>query len=137
VAVAAGIFLGWRLNGPGSGRTQVQVPGTQAWTDTRVDCRAGKVLEIKATGVVYHNSKDAGTGVGPGGDPLTKRRRANVPGLPNANHAALIGSLGRQKPYFVVGTSTAYSCPGGGRLFLGINDKDVANNSGRFSATIR
>ena len=136
VAVAAGIFLGWRLSGPGSGRTQVEVPGTQAWTDTGVDCRAGAVLEITATGVVRHNSKDAGTGVGPDGDPLPKRRKANVSGLPNANHSALIGSIGRQKPYFVVGTSMAYSCPGGGRLFLGINDHDVANNSGRFSATI-
>ena len=57
--------------------------------------------------------------------------------MPHANHSALIGSIGRQKPYFVVGTSKAYSCPGGGRLFLGINDKDVANNSGRFSATIK
>src|SRR5512133_3629731 len=46
VAVAAGIFLGWRLNGPGSGGAQVEVPGTQAWTDTGVDCRAGGVLQI-------------------------------------------------------------------------------------------
>jgi len=137
VAVAAGIFLGWRLNGPGSGGVQVKVPGTQAWIDTGVDCRAGHVLQITAAGVVYHNSKDAGTGVGPAGDPLPSRRRANVPGMPHANHSALIGSIGRQKPYFVVGTSMAYSCPGGGRLFLGINDKDVANNSGRFSATIK
>jgi sRNA-binding protein len=137
MAVAAGIFLGWRLNGPGSGGAQVAVPGTQAWTDTGVDCRAGDVLQITAAGVVYHNSKDAGTGVGPGGDPLPSRRRANVPGMPHANHSALIGSIGRQKPYFVVGARMAYSCPGGGRLFLGINDKDVANNRGRFSATIK
>jgi sRNA-binding protein len=137
VAVTAGIFLGWRLNGPGSGGAQVEVPGTQAWTDTGVDCRAGGVLQITAAGVVYHNSKDAGTGVGPAGDPLPSRRRANVPGMPHANHSALIGSIGRQKPYFVVGARMAYSCPGGGRLFLGINDKDVANNRGRFSATIK
>jgi hypothetical protein len=137
VAVAAGIFLGWRLNGLGSRGTQVEVLGTQAWTDTGVDCRAGDVLGITAAGVVYHNNKDAGTGVGPDGDQLPSRRKANVRGLPDANHAALIGSIDRRQPYFVVGTSLAYSCPRQGRLFLGINDHDVANNAGRFRATIK
>jgi hypothetical protein len=135
-AVATGIFLGLRLNGMGFGETHVEVLATRAWTDTRVDCKAGDVLEITATGAIYHN-KNGGRSVGPDGDPISSRRRANVPGLPNANHGGLIGSIDRQQPYFAVGKRTGYTCPGGGRLFLGINDRDVVNNSGQFSATIK
>ena len=137
-AVAAGIYLGWRLNSTGLEERRVEVLGTRAWTDTGVDCKAGEALEIAASGTVYHNNKNkAGTSVGPDGDPDPSRRRANVPGFPDANHAALIGSIARQQPYFVVGRSTVYACPGDGRLFLGINDHDVANNAGQFSATIK
>ena len=130
-AVAVGAFLGWRVNQPGS----VEIPATKAWTDTRVDCKAGDVLEITATGAIYHN-KFGGTSVGPDGDPKPSRRKANVAGLSHANHGGLIGSIDRRQRYFVVGKRTAYTCGGGGRLFLGINDHDVANNSGQFSATI-
>jgi len=137
-AVAAGIYLGWRLNGTGPEERRVAVLGTRAWTDTGVDCKAGEALEIAATGSVYHSNKNKrGTSVGPDGDPDPSRRRANVPGLPDADHSALIGSIARQQPYFVVGRSTVYACPGDGRLFLGINDRDVSNNGGQFSATIK
>jgi hypothetical protein len=135
-AVATGIYLGWRLNGAGPEPTHVEVLGTRSWTDTQVDCRAGEALEITATGSIYHN-KNGGSPVGPDGDPILSRRKANIPGFPDANHAALIGSIDRQEPYFLVGRSTAYACAGRGRLFLGINDRDVANNAGQFSATIK
>jgi hypothetical protein len=137
-AVAAGSYLGWRTNGTGPEERRVELLGTRDWTDTGVDCKAGEALEIAASGSIYHSSKNKrGTSVGPNGDPDPSRRRANIPGLPDAKHAALIGSIARQQPYFVVGRSTVYACPGEGRLFLGINDRDVANNGGRFSATIK
>jgi hypothetical protein len=130
-AIAIGIFLGWRL-----GERPVEIPATRDWTDTRVDCKAGNVLEIAATGTIYHN-KFGGRGVGPDGDPNPKLRRHNVGGLPDANHGELIGSIDRQRPYFPVGKKTTYTCSAGGRLFLGINDRDLVNNSGKFSATIK
>lgn len=130
--VAVGAFLGWRVNQPGP----VEIPATKAWTDTRVDCKAGDVLEITATGAIYHN-KFGGTSVGPDGDPKPSRRKANVAGLSHANHGGLIGSIDRRQRYFVVGNWTAYTCGGGGGLFLGINDRDVANNSGQFRVTIK
>jgi len=137
-AVAAGSYLGWRLDGTGPEERRVELLGTRNWTDTGVDCKAGEALEIAASGSIYHSNKNKrGTSVGPDGDPDPSRRKANIPGLPDANHAALIGSIARQQPYFLVGRSTVYACPGEGRLFLGINDKDVANNGGRFSATIK
>ena len=129
-AVAVGAFLGWRVNQP----SRVEIPATKAWTDTRVDCAAGSVFEIAATGTITHGSD--GNAVGPDGNPDRKKRRANVKGLRDVNHAALIGSIDGQPPYFPVGKKTSYTCHAVGRLFLGINDIDVDNNGGKFVARI-
>ena len=96
-AVTIGGFLGWRVNQP----VRVEIPATQDWTDTRVDCKAGDVLEITATGTIYH--KLGGRGFSPDGNPDPKARGANVKGLRDVNHAALIGSIDGQPPYFPVG----------------------------------
>ncbi len=113
----------------------LEIPSTQLWTDTHVDCETGDVLDIVATGTVLHNKESLESAVDPEGltDPFF--HQYNVPGLPDANTVALIGSLDREQP-FVVGKGTTYECPGAGRLFLGINDVGVANNSGEFVATI-
>jgi CHAT domain len=134
-AVAIGIFLGLRLNGTGSGGKSVEVPATRAWTDTSVDCKAGDVLEIAATGGIAH--KPGGDLVGPDGNPDPKVRDTHPEApMPNVNHAALIGSIDGEPPYFPVNKKTNHTCDAAGRLFLGINDEGVDNNSGRFRATI-
>jgi hypothetical protein len=129
-AVSVGALLGWRVNQP----SRVEIPATKAWTDTRVDCAAGSVFEIAATGTITHGSD--GNAVGPDGNPDRKKRRANVKGLRDVNHAALIGSIDGQPPYFPVREKTTYTCHAVGRLFLGINDIDVDNNGGKFVARI-
>jgi len=133
-AVAIGGFLGWRVN-QGTSEWTVQIHATQDWTDTGADCTAGSVLEIAATGTITHRP-DRGA-VGPGGNPDPKARGANVKGLRNVNHAALIGSIDGQPPYFLVGKKKTYICDAVGRLFLGINDNGVDNNSGKFVARIK
>ena len=115
--------------------TTVDVPGNQAFVDTTVACTQGQVLDITATGTVLHNAATTSSGVGPDGAPDPALRQFNVAGLPNANHAALIGSLDRNAP-FVVASTLRFTCPTAGELFLGVNDVGVANNSGAFSATI-
>jgi hypothetical protein len=134
-AVAVGAFLGWRANQPGPSEWTVEIPATKAWTNTRVDCKANDVLEIAATGTIYH--KLGGRGFNPDGNPDPKARGANVKGLRDVNHAALIGSIDGQPPYFLVGKKKTYICDAVGRLFLGINDNGVDNNSGKFFATIK
>ncbi|MGB8383317.1 MAG: hypothetical protein WCG47_19060, partial [Dermatophilaceae bacterium] len=114
--------------------TTVDVPGNQSFVDTKVACKQGAVLDITATGTVVHNVATS-SGVGPDGASDPALRQFNVPGLPNANHAALIGSLDRNAP-FVVASTLRFTCPTAGELFLGVNDVGVANNSGAFSATI-
>lgn len=143
-AVVAGIVLGVRfLGGGGTGAatdppqvTAVEraIPATQVWTDMNLPCVAGDQLQIVVSGTVMHENSAKGE-VDPNGltDPFF--HRWNVPGLPDANTVAAIGSLDQKDP-FVVGRGVSYACPRDGELFLGVNDIGVANNSGEFSAKI-
>ena len=114
----------------------VAVPGTSAWTNTGVQCVIGSTVDIAATGSVVHNVA-TDQSVGPDGDTRPELRKYNVKGLPDANHAALIGSIGGTQPFFVIGAGRTLTCPATGPLYLGVNDAGVQNNSGAFVATIR
>ncbi len=113
----------------------VTVPATASWTDTGVQCTAGTTVSIAATGSIVHNTSN-GNSAPPDGDTRPELRKYNVKGLPDANHGALIGSIGEAQPYFVVGSSRSLACPATGELFLGVNDGGVSNNSGAFLVTI-
>jgi actin-like ATPase involved in cell morphogenesis len=114
----------------------VAIPATQQWTDPHVDCSTGDVLDISASGTILPNKDDPALVVDPDGSDVPELHQFNVPELPDANHAALIGSIDQQDSFFVVGKGTSYECPRDGSLFLGINDTGVFNNSGKFDATI-
>ena len=113
----------------------INVPGAQQWTETGLSCEPGLILEITATGTVLHDAPHPDSAVGPDGLTDPYFHQYNVDGLPDANTVALIGRLDQTQP-FVVGSFHSYTCAERGRLFLGINDKGVANNSGAFIATI-
>ena len=114
--------------------THVTVQGDLAWTDTGLQCEPGKRYQIVATGSVAHAGKNAG--VGPDGDPNPSLRQFNAPGLPKANHSALIASVDKKAPPTVVGSSTTYQCQTTGGLYLGPNDSGLDNNSGEWDVTL-
>jgi hypothetical protein len=128
---AADVATGLRYTAVAS-RT-VTVPGTVAWTDTGVDLAADQQLTITASGTVIH-AVGSNDGCDPAGEPGTSGHGANVIGCPD--HAALIGRIGAAGAPFLVGRT--YSVPAGtaGRLFLGVNDNDLANNGGSFEAEV-
>ncbi len=53
------------------------------------------------------------------------------------DHAGLIGRIGRAEAPLHVASQLVFKADTEGRLFLGINDGDVGNNAGEFTATIR
>ena len=53
-----------------------------------------------------------------------------------AETLALIGRIGTDGRPFLVGAAFRAPAPASGRLFLGINDRDTANNKGAFRATV-
>jgi hypothetical protein len=116
----------------------VTVPGTVQWVDTGIDLKAGDRVAFTATGTVEHSAPDAGTAVGPDGDPSPEPTIYNL--IVNntrlqGRHAGLIGKFGDDVP-FSVGSEQNYMWPHAGRLSLGINDNGVDNNSGHFDVTL-
>ena len=114
----------------------VVVPGTEQWTDTGIDLSIDDSMLIEADGAVTP-SIDNEPPVGPDGVPdRPSAHRYNVEGLEEANHASLIGRIGETGAPFLVGSELSTTADTEGRLFLGVNDVDVENNSGEFTATI-
>lgn len=122
--------------GGASTTTQISVPMYEYWTDTGISCATGDALDITASGTAFHNS-DPSSEVGPDGLSDPYYHQWNVPGLPDANTASVIGRLDTMPDDpFYVGNGTSYTCPVDGQLQLGINDTDMSGNDGEFQAEI-
>jgi serine/threonine-protein kinase len=146
VVVVAAVLLtrggdGGGGGGGGSEVTTVEVPGDVQFppgTDTGVELQVGDAVTITATGTVVHDTTTDPTLVSdPDGDAdLPDLREFNVEGLPDANHADLIGRIGEVGTPFVVGSRLEFTAETAGRLFLGVNDVGAFNNAGSFDAEI-
>jgi len=114
----------------------VVVPATEQWTDTGIDLSIDDSVLIEADGAATPRRNPAIPLHGPDGHPDPVARQYNVEGLEDANHDSLIGRIGEAGAPFLVGSELSSTADTEGRLFLGINDIDVENNSGEFTATI-
>jgi hypothetical protein len=118
---------------PAPTRTEtVTVDARRTFTDTGVDVAVGDRVAVTASGSIFH---DASGSTGPNG--VAERRdlrQFNV--LDSENHGALIGRIGETGAPFSVGSDFSSASLAPGRLFLGVNDAGVENNSGAFTATI-
>lgn len=110
------------------------MPGSIPWTSTGVECTGGSALEITATGTVTDES-DPSAPVTPDGLDDVARRQANLPALPDANALALVGRVGEDQPYFVIGSDFTGICPASGPLDIGLNDTATSGNGGSFEVT--
>jgi hypothetical protein len=129
-------FLFFRSGGGSAAPISVAVPATQPYTDTGVDVAPGETVKLGATGTIHHNP--AADAVGPDGatDPALRQFNVQANGKPlDANHAALIAKIGDGPP-FLVGSHKTFTADRAGRLFLGVNDAGVTNNSGSYEAQI-
>lgn len=112
---------------------QVSVPGNQGWTDTGLNVRNSDQITFVATGQIRLSANRTHI-AGPGGAGAIRSPNFPVPAVPAG---ALIGRIGEGAP-FLIGLSRApIAMPGGGRLYLGINDDDVRDNSGSFEVRIQ
>ncbi|HEY5546607.1 MAG TPA: DUF4214 domain-containing protein [Gemmatimonadaceae bacterium] len=110
----------------------IRVEGTQPWTDTGINIRAGDTITFDGQGTVrISNNRNDIAGVG---GTLSGRREANAP-LPNQVAGALIARIGNSPPLFI-GNRRSVRAPFGGRLYLGVNDDYLDDNSGDFQVTV-
>jgi hypothetical protein len=111
----------------------VNVASNIAWTDTGIDVRSGQTIYVEASGEVRwgRDRRD-----GPEGERNSPSNPARP--MPNRPAAALIGKIGSQSSdYFLVGGDTGpIRMRAGGRLFLGINDDFLTDNSGSFRVVV-
>jgi hypothetical protein len=108
------------------------VSGRTAWTDTGVDVRQGQELSFSATGEIRWgpNRRD-----GAGGENNSPRNPGRP--MPGRNAAALIGRIGENgDPFFIGNDREPIRVRGAGRLFLGINDDFLQDNTGSLRVTI-
>jgi hypothetical protein len=134
-AAAVAIVLATKSSPPKKVVASVTVPGTEPFTDTGVDLKKGDKVTITATGKVQPSVTDPNVFATPDG--VANRpdlRQYNV--IPNVNHSGLMGWIGDNGAPFQVGSRDVFTAPKAGRLFLGINDKGVENNAGKFQATV-
>eukprot|EP00913_Durusdinium_trenchii_P008862 g8328.t1 len=122
------------------------VPANRSWTDTGVDVTAGEAITVTAGGTVTvtkstGRKKNGLHEIGPEGTYLYSD---DVIGelfpLPSAAGGpappfCLIGRID-DGPAFFVGPHKSWTAESSGRLYLGINDFDVSDNAGEFTAKV-
>jgi hypothetical protein len=113
-------------------RHRVAVAGRDGWIDAGVDVIAGQGVTIRAAGEVCSKGNDRARCAGPEGQP--RPDGGNLPGFEARGHAGLVGGLGDSR--FFIGRELRFVASSSGRLLLGVNDADTANNSGELEVLI-
>ena len=111
---------------------EVSVDSWLGWKDTGVEVRSGQTVYFSASGRVRWgpNRQD-----GPAGERNSPRNDARpIPGRPAA---ALIGRIGDSDEVFFIGEEQgAIRMRSSGRLYLGVNDDYLKDNTGSFRVTV-
>ena len=112
---------------------QVIVSGDVPWNDAGIEVRAGSTIYFEAQGQVRWG-RDRRDG------PAGERNSPSNPNRPmgNRNAAALIGKVGNASTdYFFIGDETGpIRMRSSGRLYLGVNDDVLTDNSGNFRVVV-
>lgn len=111
---------------------EVSVDSWVAWRDTGIDVRSGQTIYFQASGRVRWgpNRQD-----GPEGE-HNSPHNASRP-IPNRPAAGLIGRVGESEEYFFIGGEQgAIRMRSSGRLYLGVNDDFLKDNTGSFRVTV-
>jgi hypothetical protein len=112
---------------------QLFVAANVPWTDTNIDVQAGQDVYFDAGGDVRWRPDRRD---GPAGEPNSPTN-PNRP-IPSRPAGALIGRVGgNSTDYFFIGPNPEpFRMRGAGRLFLGVNDDNLQDNSGAFRVVV-
>lgn len=111
----------------------VIVSGDVDWNDAGMTLRANQDIWLESSGRVQWGRDRRH---GPAGEPNSPRNDGRP--MPSRNAAALIGKIGEQSTdYFFLGNETGpIRIHTAGRLFLGVNDDFLNDNSGNFRVVV-
>jgi hypothetical protein len=103
------------------------------WTDTGLDVVAGERIVFQSEGSMQLSLSPAGVDVAtPAGAP----RKAKEAPLRQEAAGAVIAKIGDSSPMLVGAQRTISRAPASGRLYLGVNDDYLDDNSGEFRVSI-
>jgi Ca2+-binding EF-hand superfamily protein len=114
-----------------AGRQTVRVNSMQRWTDSGIVVRAGDVITFEASGQIeMSDPSDTAT-------PAGSTRGRTAPDAPVLGQKAggLLAKIGEYSPAFI-GDRTTWTAPVSGRLYLGVNDDHLGDNSGEFIVNV-
>lgn len=117
--------------GSAAGRQTVRVNSQHRWTDTGINVRAGDVITFDASGQIeMSDPTDTAT-------PAGSTRGRTAPDAPVLGQKAggLLAKIGEYRPAFI-GDRTTWTAPVSGRLYLGVNDDHLPDNSGEFIVNV-
>jgi hypothetical protein len=111
----------------------VRIDPTARWTDTGIDVRVGDRIVFQAEGTMQlsQGGQDPATPAGA----VSKRRAADAP-LRQEVAGAVIARIGDTPPLLVGAQRTLQRAAVSGRLFLGVNDDFLEDNSGDYRVSI-
>jgi hypothetical protein len=119
--------------GAGGDGGSVVVRGTEAWTDTGINVKAGQSLLFTASGTIRMSTNPDDTATPRGA--RSGRQAANMP-VPDAVAGSLIARVGNSRPFLIGDQTGPVRMPATGRLYLGINDDHFDDNAGMFRVTV-
>lgn len=110
---------------------EVVVQADQPWTDTGFVLRGGEMFRVDADGSITWG---VGRIDGPAGE-MSSPYNANRP-MPNRAGGALIGRIGNGDAFYIGSGQTILRASNEGRLYLGVNDDYLRDNSGSFRVSV-
>jgi hypothetical protein len=132
-----------QVSGTIPGSASVAVPANQPWTDTGVNLNPGDIVSISASGSVSLTSDGRIPPQSPSGYlpncravPVGYALGAAPFPAPLLACWSLIGRVGTAGTIYEIGSKRSFQVRTGGRLFLGINDNNLNDNSGNWTAII-
>jgi hypothetical protein len=131
VAAATGVTA--PAPAPAGNQRSFAVPAHTQWIDTGLNVQQGQLVTFSASGQIQFSNNPADTAV-PAGS-TNQRYEPRAP-IGTALAGALIGRIGKGLPFGIGNQTAPIGMPASGRLFLGINDSNVRDNSGQFDVTL-
>jgi hypothetical protein len=110
---------------------QVNVTSREAWSDTGIDVRAGQQIYFQSSGETRWGPNRRDGAAGERNSPFNAGRP-----LPDRPAAALIGRIGERDLLFIGDQPGPFRIRSNGRLYLGVNDDVLSDNTGALRVTI-
>ena len=110
---------------------QINVTAREQWIDTGIDVRAGQQIYFQSSGETRWGPNRRDGAAGERNSPYNAGRP-----LPDRPAAALLGRIGESDMFFIGDQPGPYRIRSNGRLYLGINDDVLTDNTGALRVTI-